>query len=555
MSDSEPPPMEDMNLVQACQFGETNKVKALLDAGEDPNQSDKGITPLHWAALNGRTDICELLVVTHHCSADVVEDQYRQTPLHWAAMNGHVDTVNLLIRHTHLGVDVRDSQERSALHYAAQYGHPFVCRMLVTSGADIEGVDSDQHTPLHWAAYGGDAITVGVLLYNGAQIDRRDNTGTTAAMWASIRGNLHALRRLVAHKADLSITDENGETAVALAEDRDQKEIASFLRRVEQGLEGDIDISGDPLDSAHGGHDHSHGGGHDGHSHDHGHGDGGHGGPKTQLELRRFQLFYYVTFVVLGATHTFKVLPLFGSDLMLVTTLLMTAAGVFYHLASHSDPGYIDKGEAAQAKAVELASTARDGVDMCSTCMIPRPLRSKHCRDCNRCVARFDHHCVWTATCVGTKNHVNFMLVAFFQYVWTVVSCVTMYFHIFSDPDIPSGLGLTALWYLITHYHIVFYSFLFCALLSLALTCLFFQQLGQLLRNITTNEVFNSYRYKHFRDSNGQVKNPFNRGYLNNFLEFIKVSPRGGIDWYNCYDLENYRQQVAGVHPGSDQMV
>ncbi|KAG5503380.1 hypothetical protein GH5_04453 [Leishmania sp. Ghana 2012 LV757] len=58
---------------------------------------------------------------------------------------------------------------------------------------------------------------------------------------------------------------------------------------------------------------------------------------------------------------------------------------------------------------------ARLEMKWCYSCNIYRPYRGVHCRYCDRCVARRDHHCPWTGTCIGAKNYRSY-----FVLVWVL---------------------------------------------------------------------------------------------------------------------------------------
>ena len=46
---------------------------------------------------------------------------------------------------------------------------------------------------------------------------------------------------------------------------------------------------------------------------------------------------------------------------------------------------------------------------ICTTCDIRQPRGASHCKECDNCVMGFDHHCHWTGSCVGARNHTPFV--------------------------------------------------------------------------------------------------------------------------------------------------
>jgi len=66
----------------------------------------------------------------------------------------------------------------------------------------------------------------------------------------------------------------------------------------------------------------------------------------------------------------------------------------FYIRCMSDDPGFVPKlnGIAEQKAMIDelIALWKFDDSNFCVTCMIRTPLRSKHCRRCQRCVAKHD---------------------------------------------------------------------------------------------------------------------------------------------------------------------
>lgn len=138
-----------------------------------------------------------------------------------------------------------------------------------------------------------------------------------------------------------------------------------------------------------------------------------------KLFHQRNNMFIYLHVLLEAAVYAEFTYEVFGFCREMDTTLisltvpyvLLALKTLFFYLCVKRDPGTVTKKKLAGQLHIYPYDRRlfHPGVD-CPTCQLVKPARSKHCRVCNRCVQRFDHHCVWVNNCIGAQNTRYFLL-------------------------------------------------------------------------------------------------------------------------------------------------
>ena len=145
---------------------EEGVIKLLLDAGVSPDPDGAILTPLYWAASDGKTELVEMLL---DAGADPNLTRWSvDSQIHNAAKKGHKDVVKLLLE-AGAEPDLTNSEGETPLHYAASKGHKNIVEMLLDGGADPNMATLRGRTPLQTALENFHLDVVHILIDKGAR--------------------------------------------------------------------------------------------------------------------------------------------------------------------------------------------------------------------------------------------------------------------------------------------------------------------------------------------------------------------------------------------------
>lgn len=241
---------------RAALFGTAGELKALLDAGLDPNsKTERGTTVLMMAAPDADkvrllvargadvksrgaagTDALTIAAAHYGTTASLralldagAEPQppkpARHSPMQYAAMSGDIESVRLLLAR-------RAEASAEAVSESVTFGHPQVLQALVDAGANVALTESSGINLLHWATITNRAAVIPVLVKAGVPLDATDDFGYTPLMYAATvdEGDTETLKALLAAGANRTIRNDERRTALEQARRFKHVELTNALK-------------------------------------------------------------------------------------------------------------------------------------------------------------------------------------------------------------------------------------------------------------------------------------------------------------------------------------
>ena len=177
--------------------------------------------------------------------------------------------------------------------------------------------------------------------------------------------------------------------------------------------------------------------------------------------------------------------------LAVIEIVICMLFSVSFYRAVTTNPGSIPDDEiwqiseklnedSAQAKLLLERKVTTGAIRTCARCNRIKPDRCHHCRLCDQCVLKMDHHCPWIANCVGFFNYKYFFLMVTYGMLalWVIMSTFWMALLVVlrdQDNSFMHAFGVTLV-------------YLLCGVLCLALTLFWFFHIHLMVSATTTVE-------------------------------------------------------------------
>ncbi|MEC7839099.1 MAG: ankyrin repeat domain-containing protein [Chlamydiota bacterium] len=217
-------------LGRAITNGYDNVVEQLIEAGADPNKSNR---PLFMAAENGHLNILKKLI---EAGADLNKaDKIKRTPLFIASQKGHLDIVKELIK-AKADLNTPDIHKRTPLYIASQMGHLDIVKELIKAKAEPNKPDKIKRTPLFIASKKGCIEVVEFLINENVGVNITDQYGQSPLYIASQEGNKCIVEMLMESGANINQARDDGVSPLKTAICNGNGEVAKLLMHKKMNL-------------------------------------------------------------------------------------------------------------------------------------------------------------------------------------------------------------------------------------------------------------------------------------------------------------------------------
>ena len=223
------------------------------------------------------------------------------------------------------------------------------------------------------------------------------------------------------------------------------------------------------------------------------------------------QIFYVVLVLTLFLIYYYNGIKIYFPHKIIsynyvygLYTILFFAIYIFY-LCSISNPGIIKSNNISYLKKkYPYDFLFNSDEKFCKKCNLEKINRSKHCIICDKCIEKFDHHCIWINNCVGGKNLKYFYYFIFIHWILvtyaSILSSAFFYFEIkeknlfnqlYYEPQTGKKFNatyMTVFKYLLWKHYFLMATTLMLIFVSFFLFFFLYSQFKLLIQNYTSNE-------------------------------------------------------------------